>query len=216
MAEVLVPGSLEIDGSKTQRRRNKDISYDEMLLRLNGRIVFGYDDLRKLADGLRVTSLVVGATIGTFDLLHTGHCRYLMAAKAHCDVLFVAADSDDVVKSYKKNPNLPVVPQDERLEMLLHTGYADYVSLITDVDEEGNWQYGFLDAVRPDIFVTSIGSYPETQLADIMKRCREVVELPRQAPTSSSEKVRQMMVVSTKSAAEQLRALAERLDRGEV
>ena len=52
MAKVLVPGSLELAGTKTQRRRNKDISYDEMLLRLNGRIVYGYDDLRKLADGL--------------------------------------------------------------------------------------------------------------------------------------------------------------------
>ncbi len=185
------------------------------LTRLRNHIILDYDKLNTLADGLRVTGLRLGATIGSFDMLHAGHSRYLMAAKAQCDILFVAADSDSAIKIYKKDENRPVVPEDERLEMLLHTGYVDYATLISDVDSTGRWQYGFLDAVRPDVFVTSIGSYPDEQLADIRLRCEDVVELPRQAETSTSEKVRQLMMIQNRGFAAQLRAIADSYEGSE-
>jgi D-beta-D-heptose 7-phosphate kinase/D-beta-D-heptose 1-phosphate adenosyltransferase len=185
------------------------------LTRLRNHMILDYDKLRILADGLRVTGLRLGATIGSFDMLHCGHSRYLMAAKSQCDILFVAADSDAALQIYKKDPNRPVVPEDERLEMLLHTGYVDYATLISDVDAEGKWQYGFLDAVRPDVFVTSIGSYTDEQLTDIRSRCSDVVELPRQAETSTSEKVRQLMMIQSRGIAAQLRAIADTYENGE-
>jgi cytidyltransferase-like protein len=182
---------------------------------LRTRIITDYADLSKLVQGLKVTKQRIGATIGTFDFLHPGHARYLMIAKSHCDILFVGTDTDAVVKAYKKDDTRPIVPQDERLEMLLHTPYVDYASLIMDVDESGKWSYGFLDAIRPDIFITSIGSYTEEQLTNIRERSGEVLELERQAETSTSEKVRRMMISIRKPLSQKLRDLADTVEAGE-
>jgi len=191
------------------------LSARDSLQALRNHIILDYGNLTTLVDGLRVTGMRIGATIGSFDVLHPGHARYLMAAKAYCDVLIVGADSDATIKIYKKDDSRPVVPEDERMEMLLHTGYPDFVTLVKDVDSAGCWRYGLLDAVRPNVFVTSKGSYPDDQLADIRERCEEVIELPRQAETSTSEKVRQMMMWQGKSLAAQLRVMADRLESGE-
>ncbi len=55
-------------------------------------------------------------TVGTFDLLHVGHLALLEKCKALGDVVVVGVASDRVVNSYK--PNVPVIPLDQRREML--------------------------------------------------------------------------------------------------
>ena len=55
-------------------------------------------------------------TVGTFDMLHVGHLALLEYCKTLGDVVAVGVASDSVVNSYK--PNVPVVPLDQRVEML--------------------------------------------------------------------------------------------------
>lgn len=55
-------------------------------------------------------------TVGTFDLLHVGHLALLEKCKALGDVVAVGVASDAVVNSYK--PRVPVVPLEQRIEML--------------------------------------------------------------------------------------------------
>lgn len=55
-------------------------------------------------------------TVGTFDLLHVGHLALLQKCRTFGDILVVGVASDSVVSSYK--PNVPVIPLDQRLEML--------------------------------------------------------------------------------------------------
>jgi glycerol-3-phosphate cytidylyltransferase len=55
-------------------------------------------------------------TVGTFDLLHVGHLALLKQCRTFGDKLVVGVASDSVVNSYK--PHLPVIPLDQRREML--------------------------------------------------------------------------------------------------
>lgn len=55
-------------------------------------------------------------TVGTFDLLHVGHLALLEFCSTLGDVVAVGVASDSVVQSYK--PNKPVIPLDQRVEML--------------------------------------------------------------------------------------------------
>lgn len=64
-------------------------------------------------------------TVGTFDLLHVGHIALLEQCRALGDVVAVGVASDSVVNSYK--PNVPVIPLDERMEMLKSLRFVDIV-----------------------------------------------------------------------------------------
>ena len=55
-------------------------------------------------------------TVGTFDLLHVGHLALLKQCRTFGDKLVVGVASDSVVNSYK--PKVPVIPLDQRREML--------------------------------------------------------------------------------------------------
>jgi glycerol-3-phosphate cytidylyltransferase len=64
-------------------------------------------------------------TLGTFDLLHVGHLALLEYCRSLGDVVAVGVASDSVVNSYK--PNVPVIPLDQRLEMLKALSCVDIV-----------------------------------------------------------------------------------------
>src|SRR5262249_57555684 len=56
-------------------------------------------------------------TNGCFDLLHSGHVRYLAAARALGDVLVVGVNDDASVRRLK-GPGRPVLPLADRAEVL--------------------------------------------------------------------------------------------------
>jgi glycerol-3-phosphate cytidylyltransferase len=64
-------------------------------------------------------------TVGTFDLLHVGHLALLEQCRNLGDVVAVGVASDSVVNSYK--PNVPVIPLDQREEMLKALSCVDIV-----------------------------------------------------------------------------------------
>jgi D-beta-D-heptose 7-phosphate kinase/D-beta-D-heptose 1-phosphate adenosyltransferase len=70
-------------------------------------------------------------TNGCFDLLHPGHLRTLEQARALGDVLIVAINSDASVRALK-GPGRPVIPQDERAEILAALAAVDYVTIFDE------------------------------------------------------------------------------------
>lgn len=64
-------------------------------------------------------------TVGTWDLLHVGHLALLQHCKLLGNTVAVGVASDEVVASYK--PNVPVVPLEERMEMLKALRCVDIV-----------------------------------------------------------------------------------------
>jgi D-beta-D-heptose 7-phosphate kinase/D-beta-D-heptose 1-phosphate adenosyltransferase len=155
---------------------------------LTQKIVRDYEILAKAIDGLRAVNYKIVLTIGSWDLLHIGHVRYLLKAKECGDVLVVGVDTDRGVKLYKGELR-PVIPENERCEMLSYQSCVDFVTLVDDIDDNGSWQYELVKKIKPDVFVAVEDSYPEKQLEEIKKYCTELIVLPRQAENTSTTRL---------------------------
>ena len=86
-------------------------------------------------------------TNGCFDILHVGHVRLLQYAKSLGDKLVVGINSDASVRAIK-GPERPIVPQEQRMEMLLALRSVDEVVIF---DEPTPLR--LLEQIRPAIIV---------------------------------------------------------------
>lgn len=82
---------------------------------------------------------------GCFDLLHVGHVRYLSGAAAEGDRLIVAVNDDRTVTALK-GADRPIVPADERAEILSALASVDYVVVFGDPTVER-----LLGVLKPEI-----------------------------------------------------------------
>lgn len=69
-------------------------------------------------------------TNGCFDLLHTGHVRYLEQARGCGDALIVAVNSDASVRELK-GPDRPLNGELDRAEVLAALRCVDHVTIFT-------------------------------------------------------------------------------------
>ena len=132
-------------------------------------------------------------TVGTFDLLHVGHLALLNHCKSLGDVLAVGVASDEVVNMYK--PNVPVVPLDQRIEMLEALSCVDIVRPYHELEYVSGCK-----AVDVDIFVVGEdwGSKPhnldvDAYLRDMGKQISQVTYNPR----TSSTRIKQMVMAQS-------------------
>ena len=110
----------------------------------------------------------------------------MSTCKEKGNILIVGTDSDRVVKK-TKGAHRPIIPEEERMEMLSYQLPVDFVTLLDDMDEQGRWKCGLLKCIRPDVFIAVEGdSYSPEQKREIKKYCRKLVVLPRQAQNTSS------------------------------
>ena len=70
-------------------------------------------------------------TNGCFDLLHPGHIRSLESARALGDLLVVGVNSDASVRA-NKSTGRPVIPAEERAELLAAMQCVDYVVIFEE------------------------------------------------------------------------------------
>ena len=126
-------------------------------------------------------------TVGTFDLLHVGHLALLEYCKSLGSVLAVGVASDRVVNSYK--PNVPVIPLQQRMEMLRALSCVDIVRPYHELE----YVSGCID-LNADIFVigedwgnNSHNIAVESYLNKAGKQIKQV----RYNPRTSSSKIKQ-------------------------
>jgi len=157
------------------------------------RIVPNLGELQKRMEALRVASnntCKIVLTSGTFDIKHVGHDRYLENARSQGDFLVVGVDGDAKVKK-KKGPHRPIVDEAERTEAVCHTRYVDLV--IVKNDGWGKW--ALIKAVQPDVLVVTKETYTEEQIKLLENGfCKKVVVLPPQAETSTTAKIRKLLI----------------------
>ncbi|MBI1850497.1 MAG: adenylyltransferase/cytidyltransferase family protein [Planctomycetes bacterium] len=109
------------------------------------KIIENPKDLEGIVRGLQTQGKVVVFTNGVFDLLHVGHVRSLRDAKSRGDFLVVGVNTDESVKQFK-DPNLPVNPLAERLEVLEQISMIDYITTIAEPTADS-----VLKILRPDL-----------------------------------------------------------------
>ena len=102
---------------------------------------------RARLEGWRGASESVVFTNGVFDLLHRGHVEYLEEAAALGDRLVVGVNDDASVRRLK-GPEHPLVPEDERAELLAALECVDLVILFDEDTPER-----VIREVAPDVLV---------------------------------------------------------------
>jgi rfaE bifunctional protein nucleotidyltransferase chain/domain len=107
--------------------------------------ILGREELRGRVDQWRRAGDRIVLANGNFDLLHVGHVRYLRGAKELGGKLVVAINSDESVKALK-GEGRPVMPAEERAEIVAALGDVDAVVIFSELDVRA-----LIREIRPDI-----------------------------------------------------------------
>jgi D-glycero-beta-D-manno-heptose 1-phosphate adenylyltransferase len=152
------------------------------------RLIGSLEEMTRTVTHLKGLGYPIVLTSGSFDLIHLGHVKYLQKAKEFGGFLVVGVDSDAKIRR-RKGEDRPMVPQDERLELLAHQRPVDMIYL--KGDDEPRW--GLIKAVRPDVLVlTEDHSYSEAEQQELLELVGRIEVVPRQASVTTSERIRQM------------------------
>ena len=146
------------------------------------------ESMVEAAEAHRAAGECIVFTNGCFDLLHAGHVRYLSAARAEGDLLVVGLNSDASVKRIKA-PGRPVVPENQRAEVLSALACVDYVILFDEPDP-GN----LIRQIAPDVLVKG-ADWSEDRIvgADaVTARGGKVVRVPLVPEVSTSALIRRI------------------------
>jgi rfaE bifunctional protein nucleotidyltransferase chain/domain len=96
---------------------------------------------------IRAQGSTLATLNGSFDLLHAGHLEMLYQASLQADVLLLALNTDASIQRYK-SPLRPIIPLEQRLQMVTALEMVDYVTWFDETDPRR-----MLEAVRPDVHV---------------------------------------------------------------
>jgi len=121
-------------------------------------------ELRPLLEILRAIGKKIVFTNGCFDLIHTGHIRYLAKARSFGDILVVAVNSDASVHLIK-GENRPINDEATRMETLAALQSVDFVTLFEERDP-----HSIISELQPDVLVKG-GDWPVDKIIG-----RDIVE----------------------------------------
>ena len=104
-------------------------------------------EITALVESLKAQKKKIVFTNGCFELLHAGHVRYLTEARAQGDCLIVGLNADRSVNQIK-DPHRPLIPEDQRAEVLAALTCVSYVVLFEEPDP-----LTLIEAIKPDVLV---------------------------------------------------------------
>ena len=81
---------------------------------------------------------IIGYTTGVYDMFHIGHLNVIRSAKEMCDYLIVGVSTDELVR--KEKQKTPVIPYEERAEIIASIRYVDQVVPQMDKNKLGAWE----------------------------------------------------------------------------
>ena len=118
---------------------------------------------------------------GCFDVLHVGHARYLEGARREGDVLVVAINSDNSVRSLK-GEGRPILPAEARARLVAGLAAVNYVVVFDEADVTH-----LLSVLRPDVHAKgtdyTVDTVPERETARSLGVRIAIVGDPKQHST---------------------------------
>lgn len=176
------------------------------------RFVPDHEELKQIIAHLQSMGSVVVFTTGVWDLFHIGHAEYIQRGKEEARKLYpdaehiimvLGVDTDELTK-VRKGPKRPIVPENERCRILSQLRTVDLLTL----QYEPNQLYKTVDHhVR--VISTSTQDLPD-DYEEIRNECEHLVNLPPQAETSTSARIR---LLAMDGKLETLAAFRERFER---
>jgi len=141
-------------------------------------------ELLTIREWLKVQGKTVVLTNGHFDVLHVGHVDCLQRARALGDVLIVGLNSDASTRLLKGEKR-PIVPQEERAQLLAALQCVDYVTIFEERTAER-----LLAALKPEVYAKggdwAIEDLPE---AEVIAKYGLRVEILPHVPSRSTTDV---------------------------
>jgi len=114
-------------------------------------------ELPALIEELKKEGKRIVLTNGCFDLLHAGHILLFSASKQLGDILIVAIDDDESVKTLK-GPGRPVLHSKERVRILSALDAVDYVVVFSSQE-----LIKLIEIIQPDV-VTKGSNYTSKEV----------------------------------------------------
>lgn len=117
--------------------------------------VLARDQLLAAVEVERAKGRTVAFANGCFDLIHVGHIRYLEGAANEADLLVVAINSDTSTRRLK-GQGRPLIPEDERSELIAAFRCVDFVTVFDESSPAG-----LIASLRPDVHCKGTDYTPE-------------------------------------------------------
>jgi len=150
--------------------------------------ILSRDALKQVIDRLKREGRKIAFTNGCFDILHVGHVRYLREAGKMGDVLVLALNSDASVRAIKGEKR-PLVPENERADVVAALEFIDYVTIFDELTP-----LELIEYLQPDVIIKG-GDWTEENVVgrDAVKRwggrVAIIPEIPGASTTNIVEKI---------------------------
>ena len=136
------------------------LSYNENMMHAsNIHSVIPREMLRDLYNSTHIQGKKLVFTNGCFDILHTGHIKYLEEAKSLGDILIVGVNSDRSARILK-GPGRPITADDERAKIIASIYCVDYVVIFDELTP-----IQLISELKPNIYVKG-GDYKVKSLPE--------------------------------------------------
>lgn len=148
-----------------------------------GKIIQNADELKLTLERLRAEGRTIVTTNGCFDLMHRGHVHILREAKSQGDILVVGLNSDVSVRKNKGNSR-PILPDQERAELLCAMEMVDFVYLFDEKD-----CVNFVRLASPNVHAND-ASYGENCIeSGVVRECGGRLHLVSKIQAPSTTKI---------------------------
>jgi D-beta-D-heptose 7-phosphate kinase / D-beta-D-heptose 1-phosphate adenosyltransferase len=146
-----------------------------------------FNEIIELSSELKLKGKKIVFTNGCFDLLHSGHVRYLEEAKNFGDTLIVGLNSDSSLRTLK-GKGRPINDEMDRAYILAALEVVDYVVIFNE-----DTPYKLIKAIKPNTLVKG-GDYKGIKVAgqDIAEELKLISFIDGKSTTKTIEKIQQI------------------------